>query len=579
MKISFVRNFTVEAIQPWLDREMRAAGLAVECHFGGFAEAAEEIHRLGPGDADITVLALGLEMTAADFGRSSWAAEAACERHLMLVRSAIEREPGTMVVNTVLPPLFPATGLAAEPGVESHAALVDRLNVELRALAASDPARIALVDWTAFARELGEQGTYDHRYWHNSGAPFATPFLKRYAAAIASIARVRAGKVRKCLVLDCDNTLWGGIVGEAGVDGILLAADTVPGAYYQQFQRAIIDLQRRGVAIALCSRNNEQDVFDVLDSHPDCLLRREYLAAWRIDWNDKPVSISDIAQELNIGLDALVFVDDSPNECELVRAALPDVRVLQVPESPVALVGFLERQYLFDAMVVTDADRQRTRSFHETRARRNLAAGAADLGDYKQRLQTRLQVRAAHDADRARVVQLLQRTNQFNLTTRRHGDAELSDFLRRPDVLVAVAELDDRFGDLGLIGCAIAVNDGASVRIDTLLMSCRALGRDAELAFAAALYRMVVTRWGRLPLRADFLPTTKNAVVADFWARAGLLPTGPGEGGEGIRYASPPDLLATAASVVPTYVTLVELDGREVEVVAGRDSDGPRGQH
>ncbi len=237
LKIRFIRNFTLEPIEFWLKRELRQVGIEVECQFGGFANAADEIESLphaedGEGTS-LTVLALGLEMTAKDFGHTSWAAEAACQRHMMLVRAAVERNASLLVINTVLPPLFSSTGLAAIPGERSHSELIDEINNELKSLAVRHPGKIALIDWGAFARELGEKGTYDYRFWYSSGSPFAAPFLIRYAAAVASVIRALAGKVRKCLILDCDNTLWGGIVGEDGRDGIKLSADTLPGAYFQ----------------------------------------------------------------------------------------------------------------------------------------------------------------------------------------------------------------------------------------------------------------------------------------------------------------------------------------------------------
>jgi FkbH-like protein len=576
IRVGFIRNFTLESIELWLQRQLRPSGLSIECRFGGFAEAAPEIEQLGNACSDLTVLALGLEMTPA-FRHVGWRAEDVCEQHLMLVRAAATRSRSPLVVNTVLPPLHSPTGLALVAGVDSHAAVVDRLNVELRQIAAADPGRIVLVDWGAIARELGERGTYDYRYWHTSGAPFAAQFLNSYAAAIASVIRSLSGKVRKCLVLDCDNTLWGGVVGEVGCDGISLAGDTNPGAYFQHFQRVVVDLQERGVAIALCSKNNDEDVFNVLDSHPAAVLRRKHLSAWRIDWNDKPGSIVAIAKELNIGTDAIVFVDDSPMECELVKSALPDVQVLQAPTSPEALVGFLERQHLFDALVITDTDRDRTRSYQQSRARREFAEETGDFSEYKRRLGSRLGVREARDSDRSRIAQLSQRTNQFNLTTRRHNESDIEALLANPRAKIAVAELSDRFGDMGVIGCVILVREADHVRIDTMLMSCRALGRDAELAFAVAAYRLAARYWPEFPLRAEYLPTSKNSVAAGFWARAGL--NALDESKSRIVYASGPDLLLRTSAIVPAHVTLVELDERETEAAGGRNTGNPGGQH
>jgi len=562
-KLRFIRNFTLESIELWLRRELRQVNVEVECQFGGFANAADEIESLPqPEDPKniLTVLALGLEMTARDFGHYSWAAEAACQRHLMLVRAAVEKSTSPLVVNTVLPPLFSATGLAISPGVSSHGELIDQLNKELRSLASQCHGKIALIDWGTFARELGEKETYDYRFWHSSGSPFAAPFLMRYASAIASVVRILAGKVRKCLILDCDNTLWGGIVGEDGRDGIKLSADTLPGAYFQALQRSVLDLHRRGIAIALCSKNNEADVFDILNNHPDCLIRPEHLATWRVNWNDKPQSIAEIAVELNIGLDSLIFIDDSPYECNLVQSAFPEILVLQTPAGE-ELVNFLDRQYLFDALVVTDEDINRTKSYQQNRARAVLHGAVADLSEYKKKLGTCLRVRNVSAADSARVTQLLQRTNQFNLTTRRHDQAALARMLTDPDTRVICAELEDQFGDLGLVGVAIIKRCSEDVLIDTLLMSCRALGRDAEFAFAGTIFNVLSKQWHSKRVIAEYIPSAKNGIVAEFWKQMGLVALDGGMTPENktVVYVSETELTVLASKSLPAHVTVTDL--------------------
>jgi FkbH-like protein len=439
--------------------------------------------------------------------------------------------------------------------------LVDELNAELRKLAASNPGKVALVDWGHFARELGEQRTYDRRFWFTSGAPFASSFLSRYASTIAGVVRALSGRVRKCVVLDCDNTLWGGVIGEDGRDGIQLSSDTLPGAYFREFQRAILDLHARGVAVALCSKNDEADVFDVLDHHPDCLIRREHLAAWRINWNDKAHSIGEIADELNLGLDSLVFVDDSPQECALVTHALPAVLVRRTPNAPAELVNFLGREGLFDALEITAEDLERTRTYQQTRER-NEYASSMDMVEYKAQLQTHLYVRTAVAADVARVTQLLQRTNQFNLTTRRRDPVEVRRLLDDPDVRVLCARLTDRFGDLGVIAAAIVLRRGSEAVVDSMLMSCRALGRDAELAFASSVYAVIDRTWKPNRIRAEYVRTERNSLVADFWERAGLMRDS--ESPHGATYQSVGNLSALAKALSPPDVTVEEegVDGQ-----------------
>lgn len=557
VKIRFIRNFSVEPIEVWLARELRSMGLSLGCEFGGFANAAEDIRSLGDDQSDLLVLALGLEMTASDFGHASWHAQAICERHLMLVKAAIAGAVTPLIINTVLPPMTGSGREVTLPGTRSHAALVEELNGELRTLAAANAGKVALVDWGQFARELGEPRTYDHRFRLTSGAPFAPPFLTRYAEAIAGVVRALSGRIRKCLVLDCDNTLWGGIVGEDGRDGIRLSSDHLPGAYFQEFQRTILDFHARGTTIVLCSKNDEADVLDVLDHHPDCLIHRKHLATWRINWNDKVQSITEIASELNIGLDSLVFVDDSPQECALVGQAMPQVLVRQTPANPDQLVGFLSREGLFDAFVMTPEDLERTRTYQQNRGRSELSAASMDIADYKAQLQTRLSVRIATVADVARVAQLLQRTNQFNLTTRRHDPVEVRRLLDDPDALVICAELSDRFGDLGIIAVAIVLHRGGEAVIDTMLMSCRALGRDAEMAFTSAVFSIAHREWQPVRIRAEYVASAKNSLVADFWERAGLV-RDPADESDRAGYRSDRDLETLTRALMPQHVTITE---------------------
>ncbi|MDE2461796.1 MAG: HAD-IIIC family phosphatase [Gammaproteobacteria bacterium] len=522
-RVRFIRNFTIEPIEPWLKRELAVDNIAVHCSFGGFATAAEEIAALDTTPPeDLTVLALGLEMSSPDFGHSGWDAEAACNRLLLLAREGVARSRGQLLLNTALGPLYNVNGGASMPGQRSAEASVDALNAALRELQASDPARIALADWALYARQLGEADTYDQRFWCTSGAPFGRRFLARYARDIAASLRLMAGKVRKCLVLDCDNTLWGGVIGEDGLKGIQLSEDTLPGAYYRAFHRAVLDLHARGIAIALASKNNEADVMQVLEQHPHTLIKREHLSTWRINWEEKPVSLSAVAAELNLGLDALVFVDDNPLECELVAQTLPQVRVLRVPAAKEELVGLLQRYNPFEALVVTTADRSRNTSYLENRQRTEFSETMGDLSAYKREIGAKLLVRPVDKADLARVVQLLQRTNQFNLTSRRYSAEQVRTMLADSATLLLCAELRDRFGDLGLIGVAIAHRTGPGATVDSLLMSCRALGRDAELAFAGAIYARISAAWQPQWIEAEYVASAKNAMVANFWVRAGL---------------------------------------------------------
>lgn len=558
LSFRFIRNFTVEPVAYWLNRELQGRGLKAGIEFGDFSDAAADVLSLGgreAGEARINVLSLCLEMNPG-FGSSGWDAEAACQHVYALVEAAISGSSSPLVINAVLPPLHSPHGIAIVPSGQDPVLAVDRLNVDLRQLAGQNPGRVVLLDWCAYARELGEAATYDNRYWKSSAAPFAAPFLKRYARDLAAAAEGFFGRPRKCLVLDCDNTLWGGVVGEVGLEGIALSHDRSPGHYYQEFQQSVLDLQRQGVLITLCSKNNEADVLEVLDKHPDCLVRREHLAAWRISWSDKAVAIAEIAGELNIGLDSFVFVDDSPVECERVRTALPEVRVLQAPGRPEEHAGLLRREMPFATIVVTSEDRGRTQAYQQERERKALRLTLSDIGSYRASLATRLAARVANPGDLERVAQLSQRTNQFNLAPDRMDVARLRGMAEDEDRLVLCAEVSDKFGDLGIVGAATLARQGDVAVVETFMMSCRALSRDAEFAFAAFAAARARKAWGVRALAARYVPGPRNSQVADFWSRAGMRQVA--ESADGCRDYISEDILAFMAANSVPHVELSE---------------------
>ncbi|MEQ9575458.1 MAG: HAD-IIIC family phosphatase [Rhodospirillales bacterium] len=334
------------------------------------------------------------------------------------------------------------------------------------------------------------------------------------------------GQVRKCLVLDCDGTLWGGIVGEDGLDGIKVSAA------YQAFQREALNLRRRGVMLAICSKNNEPDVLEVLREHPDMLLREEHFVATQINWDDKATNLRRIAEELNIGIDALVFADDNAFECDFIRQAVPDVAVLHVSGDPSGFRTLLTDRAFFDTPTLSAEDAKRSEMMAAERTRKQMVSSAESLEDYLRSLEIVATIGVPGPREIGRVAQLTQKTNQFNLTTRRYTEGDIERFLAAPDMGVYYLKLRDKVSDIGLIGVAITrpQENGVRLEIDTFLMSCRALGRGAEDALIARIAKDAAMN-GYREIVGSYLPTKKNGQVADFYAKRGFakLP-GQGEG-------------------------------------------------
>ena len=253
------------------------------------------------------------------------------------------------------------------------------------------------------------------------------------------------GKAKKCVVVDCDDTLWGGVVGEDGLDGIKLDRNSYPGKAFYDFQTGLLHLAERGILVVLCSKNNEADVLEVLDKHPGCRLKRKHLSAWRVNWQDKASNIAEIAEELNLGLDSFVFVDDNPVECGLVKELLPEVTVLQVPQKLHELPSLLFEQGFFDAFRLTEEDHKRAQLYQSESPRRQSRGGFKSVEEYLSSLETVAVIHRMRSGEIPRVAQLTQKTNQFNLHPKRYSERDVAAFADRPDAAVFTLSVSDRF--------------------------------------------------------------------------------------------------------------------------------------
>ena len=327
---------------------------------------------------------------------------------------------------------------------------------------------------------------------------------------------------KKCLVLDLDNTLWGGILGEDGVDGIQLGGD-YPGKAYSLWQQALLQLSHNGVILALCSKNNEADVDEVWQHTPNLVLTREHFGAVRINWRDKATNMRELSDELNIGLDSMVFIDDNPGERELIKQVLPEVEVPDFPSKPYQLMPFFKElvEKYFRIYSVTSEDKAKTEQYQANAKRRAEQSRFADLESYLYSLDMQLDIIPADEHNLARIAQMTQKTNQFNLTTRRYSETELRQFIDQGWTIFCVS-VSDRFGDSGITGAIILQPvDDITLNIDSLLLSCRILGKGIEEAFVKTVFNLMRLD-GYRRLTADYLPTAKNGQTADFYDRLGM---------------------------------------------------------
>lgn len=412
------------------------------------------------------------------------------------------------------------------PAVDTGAAdtvsrVLDRFNEMLRSEAEAFP-NVRVVDTGAIVHLLGAEAAFDTRFYLRSTAPFATPFVNELARRIVAGARGFNSYFYKALVLDCDNTLWGGIIGEDLIEGIKLDPHSYPGRVFWQAQQAFLALERQGVLLCLCSKNNPEDVDEVLDKHPNSVLRREHIAARQVNWTDKVSNLQAIARELNIGLDSLVFIDDSDFECNAVRSALPAVRVFQVPKALTDYPRLLtEIRELFLAGGISAESRSKTAQYRQRQEAAESSAQFETNEQYLASLDLRVQLSRDDAANLARISELTLKSNQFNLTTLRQSPAEIRQRIDSAAGAVYSLGVSDRFGNAGLTGVVLASWQGETAKIDAFLMSCRVIGRGVEFCFWPALAEDA-RRHGCRVIEAEYRPTAKNAQVADFYDRLGL---------------------------------------------------------
>jgi FkbH-like protein len=412
-------------------------------------------------------------------------------------------------------------GLLDMDPIQGLAALLMRLNLRLYE-GVRDDTRIHIFDSARWASAAGARA-YDARLWYLTKTPFAVEVFREAAHDFQSALRGIKGGARKLIVLDLDNTLWGGVVGDVGWQKLRLGGHDALGEAFLDFQRGLKTLMRRGVLLGLVSKNDEAVALDAIASHPEMALSAEDFAGWRINWNDKAANLAALAEELNLGLDAVVFIDDNPAERARVREALPQVLVPDWPASPIEYPASLDALDCFDAPFLSNEDRNRSKSYVAERKRREVRNHVQSLDDWLDTLELVVIVEELDESNLERASQLLNKTNQFNLRTRRLTARELAAWAAVEGHEFLVFRVADRFGDYGLVGVAGLRLDSCrqTVHVEDLVLSCRVMGRRVEqtmLYVIAERARML----GAQTLIADFLTTSRNQPCRSFLEQSGM---------------------------------------------------------
>jgi FkbH-like protein len=532
LRVAFLGNVTMDLLAPILVARGLASRMLVKPFVAEYDTWAQELldpnGNLDAFEPQVVVLALHLESLAPrltthfldlDAAAVSQEIESTAQRIGDALRALRDRSKAKVLLHSFPMPVERSLGVVDASHPLGQTAALRVLNGRLASVTA-ELRDVHMVDLDMLVARVGWGRWHDPRMYALARLPFTPAALHAITDAHLRYLRAFAGLARKVLVLDLDNTLWGGILGEDGPDGIQLGG-AYPGSAYRDLQQVILQLHRRGVVLAINSHNNEQDVAEVLGSHPGMVLRPDHFAATRINWQDKAANMLELAEELGLGVESFVFLEDSDAQCERIRQALPEVLVVQQEGEVAGRAALLAGLGVFDSLGFSDEDRARG-GFYRTEAQRaQLKRSAQSLEGYLRSLEMRLLIEPISPANVGRVADLTQRTNQFNLTTPRHSRDSLVAFLEHPGREGHAFRLADRFGDYGLIAVTLLDQDADTVVIDAFLMSCRVLKRSVEDAILGFLLRHALAK-GASRVRGLYRPSRKNGQVSGFYAAHGF---------------------------------------------------------
>lgn len=539
VKIALLGSGTLDHLQSYLKVECYRAGLRPRMYQCGFDQYMQdilnpqsELYAFAPDGVICAVHASRLfpRIHHYPFDMPVEERRADMEEGLGTVQTLLDtltqRSSALVLLHNMVAPQHPALGIQDWRDELGQTEMFAQINARLAEMVRTRYKNVYLVDEDRVQARAGKARATDPRLWLTARMGWSDAVLPGLAREYLRYLKPYKALSRKCIVVDLDRTLWGGVVGEDGMGGIQLGPDA-PGNAFVAFQRELERLWRRGVLLAISTKNNEEDVLPVFEQHPNMVLKLSHFAARRINWDSKAANICDIARELNIGLDSLVFLDDNPVERAEVRAKVPQVLTVELPTDPAYYRDALLELDVFDTLALTEEDRRRNQLYAEQKARRDFEAAQetsfGSLEAYLAELQIAIEIDLANDQTLPRIAQLTNKTNQFNLTTRRYTEAQIGE-MQAGGAQVYGARVTDRFGDNGLVGVAIVMpqtETSGTWDIDTLLLSCRVMGRGVETALLAFLADQA-RQSGIDRLRGWYLPTAKNSPVKDCYQRHGF---------------------------------------------------------
>jgi FkbH-like protein len=537
-RLGILGTGTLDLIVPALVASAARHGVALDCVVGGYDQALQEAispaSELYSTKLDAVLIAIdhrSLPLKASPGNRD--AAEqmvAQCAELIQTIAAAVSANSGALcILQTIPKPVERLFGSLDRSMPGTLTSMINALNMRIVDIVNSSDS--LLLDVESTADLVGQSEWHSPAEWNLAKFPFSNAYVPLYADHAARLIGSLRGKARKCLILDLDNTVWGGVIGDDGLEGIKIAQGDATGEAHLDLQRTALSLRDRGVVLAVSSKNSDDVARKPFREHPEMLLKEAHISVFQANWDDKATNIRAIAAELNLGLDAMVFVDDNPFERDLVRQMLPDVAVPELPDDPAFYARTVMAAGYFEAVGFSEEDRNRSKSYEDNARRVTLQRQAGNLGEYLQSLDMKITFAAFDTIGRARISQLINKSNQFNLTTRRYTEAQVAELEGVKDAFTLQVRLEDKFGDNGMISVVICkLSQPATWDIDTWLMSCRVLGRQVEQMVLRELI-LQGRRLGITRLTGAWHPTDKNGIVREHYAKLGFSKTAEREDG------------------------------------------------
>ena len=522
IKVAILSSFTINGLEEALRVKCAESDITCATYLCGYGQYNQDIldqsSKLYEFSPDITFMIIDTRSVLSTLFYTPYTIPANDRRTYIdkrvadfvnLVKTFKNKTGSKLVLTNCSIPTYSPYGICEVRTEYGLKEMVYDFNARLADAFRSDP-QVFLFDFNSFVSKYGEINVLDYRQFLVGDIKVSLSYIPHLAEELMGYVKANLGVNRKCIVLDLDNTLWGGIIGEEGFDRIDLSLKP-PGMAFMEFQRVLLALYQRGVILAINSRNNEDEALRAIRDHPFMVLREEHFATMKINWNDKISNMKEIAQELNIGLDSIVYFDDDPINRELMSKAIPQIKTIDLPDDPSLYASTLMQINDFNTLVMTNEDRNRGEMYREEHKRTELKRSSSNLEDFLKQLEIRVTIKKANNFTIPRIAQLTLKTNQFNLTTRRYQEEDVETLAQDHTKLIGCAQTQDKFGDNGITGVYIVNKNHVDKEwfIDTFLLSCRVMGRGIEDAMMGYILSKAKEE-GVIKVKAEFIPTKKN---------------------------------------------------------------------